>query len=103
MNYARIGPRVNPNFDTPEAAVVRRVRRRISHQVLAPQFGFYLTKVLEQVIGATREISPSAGFFAEASQHVFAHAFESEAVANAYRVNDDAGAPRAATEGLAEA
>ena len=94
MNNARIGPRVDSHFDAPEAPVVHGVGRRISHQILAAQFGLYLTKILEQVIGAAREIGPSAGFFAKTPQHVFANAFEPEPVADANRVNNDARAPR---------
>src|SRR5260370_24667085 len=95
MNNARFGPRFYLHFDASEPPVVRRVRRRISHQILTAQFGFYLTKIVEQIIGPAREVSSSTGLIAKASQYVLSHAFESESVADAYGVNDDACAPRA--------
>src|SRR6185503_4505360 len=64
-------------------------------EILAAQFGFYLTKVLEQVFGAAWKVSTSSGLVAKPAQYVFTHAFESEPVANANRVNDDPRSPRA--------
>ena len=40
-------------------------------------------EIIYQIIGAARKVSPSPGLVAEAFQHVFANAFESEAVTDA--------------------
>src|SRR6185295_16064162 len=62
---------------------------------LAAQFGFYLTKIVEQIIGPPREISSPPGLLSETSQNIFPYTFKSESVADANRVNDHACPPRA--------
>src|SRR5690242_11212531 len=52
-------------------------------------------KIIQHIFGASGEISPAAGFIAQAPEYVLAHTFEPEAVAYADRVNDDSRAPRA--------
>src|SRR5881396_2866919 len=95
MNNARVGPRFDLHFDASEPSVVHRVRRRISHKILAAQFRFNLTKIVEQIIGPAREVSSSTGLISEAPQYVLAHPFESEPVADANRIDNYSRPPRA--------
>ena len=85
MNDTHVRPCGQTHFYATEPSVVRGVRRRIRHQVLAAQFAFYLAKIVQQIIRPVREVSPPARLFAHPPEHVFAHAFKPEAVAYAYR------------------
>src|SRR6185503_11978601 len=95
MNDLHVRPRGQAHFYATEPTVVRWIRWRIGNEVLAAQFAFYLTKIVQQIIRPVREIGSPACLFAHTPKHVFAHALESEAVADSYRVDDHPGAPRA--------
>src|SRR6185503_20251603 len=95
MNDTHVRPCGQTHFYATEPSVVRGIRWRIRHQILAAQFAFYLAKIVQQIIRPVREIGSPACLFAHSPQHVFAHAFKPEAVAYAYRVDDYARPPRA--------